>query len=115
MTEKKYILSIDEGTTSTRAVIFDHEGNKVIDSQKEFTQYFPEPGWVEHDANEIWNSVLSTIADAFIESGVKPSQISGIGITNQRETTLYGIKQQVYLFITQLFGNLVRVQRLLIN
>lgn len=88
MTEKKYILSIDEGTTSTRAVIFDHEGNKVIDSQKEFTQYFPEPGWVEHDANEIWNCVLSTIADAFIESGIKPSQISGIGITNQRETTI---------------------------
>src|SRR5699024_1598339 len=88
MTEKKYILSIDEGTTSTRAVILDHEGNKVIDSQKEFTQYFPEPGWVEHDANEIWNCVLSTIADAFIESGIKPSQISGIGITNQRETTI---------------------------
>lgn len=93
MTEKKYILSIDEGTTSTRAVIFDHEGKKVIDSQKEFTQYFPEPGWVEHDANEIWNCVLSTIADAFIESGVKPSQISGIGITNQRETSIIWDKE----------------------
>jgi len=88
MTEKKYILSIDEGTTSTRAVIFDHDGKKVIDSQKEFTQYFPQPGWVEHDANEIWTCVLSTIADAFIESGIKPAQISGIGITNQRETTI---------------------------
>ena len=85
---KKYILAIDEGTTSTRAIIFDHAGKKVIDSRKEFNQYFPKPGWVEHDANEIWNSVLSTIANSFINSGIKPDQIAGIGITNQRETTV---------------------------
>ncbi|MDF7672388.1 glycerol kinase GlpK [Lactobacillus sp. ESL0701] len=85
---EKYILAIDEGTTSTRAIILDHAGKKVIDSRKEFRQYFPKPGWVEHDANEIWNSVLSTIANSFINSGIKPEQIAGIGITNQRETTV---------------------------
>lgn len=85
---ENYILAIDEGTTSTRTIIFDHDGNKVADAQKEFPQYFPQPGWVEHNANEIWNAVLSTIANAFIDSGVKPNQISGIGITNQRETTI---------------------------
>ncbi|GEP19189.1 glycerol kinase GlpK [Pediococcus argentinicus] len=85
---KKYILAIDEGTTSTRTIIFDHDGKKVADAQREFPQYFPHPGWVEHNANEIWNAVLSTIANAFIESGIKPSQIAGIGITNQRETTI---------------------------
>ena len=84
----KYILAIDEGTTSTRTIIFDHAGNKMADVQREFPQYFPKPGWVEHNANEIWNAVLSTIANAFIESGIKPNQISGIGITNQRETTV---------------------------
>lgn len=87
MTEK-YIMSIDEGTTSTRAIIFDKKGHKIADAQREFTQHFPEPGWVEHDANEIWNAVQSTIANVFIESGIKPDQISGIGITNQRETTV---------------------------
>lgn len=89
----KYIMAIDEGTTSTRAIIFDHAGHKVVDSQREFPQYFPQPGWVEHNANEIWNAVLSTIANAFIESGIKPAQISGIGITNQRETTIVWDKQ----------------------
>ncbi|MFC6324064.1 glycerol kinase GlpK [Companilactobacillus baiquanensis] len=83
-----YIMAIDEGTTSTRAIIFDKKGSKVADAQREFTQHFPEPGWVEHDANEIWNAVQSTIANVFIESGIKPHQISGIGITNQRETTV---------------------------
>ncbi|WP_129044722.1 glycerol kinase GlpK [Companilactobacillus metriopterae] len=86
--DEKYIMAIDEGTTSTRAIIFDHNGNQVTDSQREFKQYFPKAGWVEHDANEIWNAVLSTIANAFIGSGVQPSQIAGIGITNQRETTV---------------------------
>ncbi|VDG30937.1 Glycerol kinase [Lactobacillus acidipiscis] [Lactiplantibacillus mudanjiangensis] len=92
MTEN-YIMAIDEGTTSSRAIIFDHDGHQVADSQKEFRQYFPQPGWVEHDANEIWSAVLSTIANVFIESGIKPAQISGIGITNQRETTIIWDKQ----------------------
>jgi len=84
----EYIMAIDEGTTSTRAIIFDHAGKQVADSQREFPQYFPQPGWVEHNANEIWNAVLSTIANVFIDSGIRPDQIKGIGITNQRETTI---------------------------
>ena len=64
------------------------KGNKIGSSQKEFTQYFPNAGWVEHNANEIWNSVQSVIAGSLIESGVKPTDIAGIGITNQRETTV---------------------------
>ncbi|MGR3741257.1 glycerol kinase GlpK [Companilactobacillus sp. DQM5] len=85
---EKYIMAIDEGTTSTRAIIFDKKGHQLADAQKEFTQYFPKPGWVEHDANEIWNAVLSTVANVFIESEIKPNQIAGIGVTNQRETTI---------------------------
>ena len=88
MAEKKYIMAIDQGTTSSRAIIFDKAGNKVGSSQKEFTQHFPQAGWVEHNANEIWNSVQSVIAGALIESGIKPTDIVGIGITNQRETTV---------------------------
>lgn len=88
MSQEKYIMAIDQGTTSSRAIIFDKKGQKISSSQKEFTQIFPQSGWVEHDANQIWNSVQSVIAGAFIESGVKPSQIEAIGITNQRETTV---------------------------
>lgn len=88
MVEEQYIMAIDQGTTSSRAIIFDKTGQKIGSSQKEFTQYFPQEGWVEHNANEIWNSVQSVIAGAFIESGIKPTQIAGIGITNQRETTV---------------------------
>ena len=91
--EEKYILSIDQGTTSSRAIIFNKKGEKVSSYQKEFTQIFPKAGWVEHNANEIWTSVQSVIAGAFIESGIKPSQIAGIGITNQRETTVVWDKE----------------------
>lgn len=90
---KSYIMAIDEGTTSTRAIIFDHQGRKVADAQKEFPQYFPQPGWVEHNANEIWTAVLSTIATVFIDSGIQSDQIQGIGITNQRETTVIWDKE----------------------
>ncbi|MBB5888027.1 glycerol kinase GlpK [Lactovum miscens] len=86
--EKKYILAIDQGTTSSRAIIFDKKGNKIAVAQKEFPQYFPKSGWVEHDANEIWQSVQSVLADLFIHSGAQPSEIAAIGITNQRETTV---------------------------
>ncbi|MGM0239130.1 glycerol kinase GlpK [Enterococcus sp. AZ103] len=85
---EKYVMAIDQGTTSSRSIIFNQQGKNVASSQKEFTQYFPEDGWVEHDANEIWNSVQSVIAGAFIESDIKPFQIVSIGITNQRETTV---------------------------
>ncbi|TQR21018.1 glycerol kinase GlpK [Psychrobacillus vulpis] len=84
----KYVLSIDQGTTSSRAILFDKQGNIVHSSQKEFTQYFPKPGWVEHDAMEIWGSVLSVIAGVLTESGNQPEDVHAIGITNQRETTV---------------------------
>lgn len=85
---QEFIMALDEGTTSTRAMIFDHAGRKITEAQKEFPQYFPHPGWVEHNPNEIWNAVQSTIAQAFINSHVRPEQVSAIGITNQRETTV---------------------------
>ncbi|WP_110927469.1 glycerol kinase GlpK [Bacillus massiliglaciei] len=85
---EKYILSLDQGTTSSRAILFNKKGEVVHVAQKEFQQIFPKPGWVEHNANEIWGSILSVIASCLSESGIKPEQISGIGITNQRETTV---------------------------
>lgn len=88
MSQEKYIMAIDQGTTSSRAIIFNKKGEKISSSQKEFPQIFPQAGWVEHNANQIWNSVQSVIAGAFIESSIKPEQIDAIGITNQRETTV---------------------------
>ena len=85
---KKYIMAIDQGTTSSRAIIFNKKAEIIASSQKEFPQIFPQSGWVEHDANAIWNSIQSVIAEVFIESGIKPNQIDSIGITNQRETTV---------------------------
>jgi glycerol kinase len=82
------MLAIDQGTTSSRAILFNKEGELVHTAQKEFQQYFPKPGWVEHNANEIWGSVLSVIAAVLTESGIQPTDIHGIGITNQRETTV---------------------------
>ncbi len=85
---EEYIMTIDQGTTSTRAILFNHKGEAVVKAQREFKQYFPKPGWVEHDANEIWQSVMGVVAEAFIQSQIVPSQVAGIGITNQRETTV---------------------------
>ena len=90
---EKYILSIDQGTTSTRAILFNKNGEIIHVAQKEFTQIFPQPGWVEHDANEIWGSVLAVLASVLAESNVKPEQIAGIGITNQRETAVVWDKE----------------------
>ncbi len=90
---EKYILSLDQGTTSSRAILFNKKGEIVHIAQKEFTQYFPKPGWVEHNANEIWASILSVIAEVLTESGKKAEQIAGIGITNQRETTVVWDKE----------------------
>jgi glycerol kinase len=85
---KKYILAIDQGTTSTRAIIFDEKSNIVSIANKEIKQYYPKPGWVEQDANEIWLSVISTITQALVLKNILPNQIESIGITNQRETTI---------------------------
>ena len=88
-----YIMAIDQGTTSTRAVIFDKKGQPQWSFQSDITQHYPEPGWVEHDANEIWIKTLQVIAGALIESGLNPNEIDGIGITNQRETTVIWDKE----------------------
>lgn len=85
---KKYMLALDQGTTSSRAILFDQAGAIVHSAQRELPQYFPKPGWVEQNPNEIWGSILSVIATCLSESGVKPRQVAGIGITNQRETTI---------------------------
>ncbi|WNS73847.1 glycerol kinase GlpK [Bacillus sp. DTU_2020_1000418_1_SI_GHA_SEK_038] len=90
---EKYILSLDQGTTSSRAIIFDRKGAVVHIAQKEFKQYFPNPGWVEHNPNEIWGSILAVIAAVLSETRIKPQQIAGIGITNQRETTVVWNKE----------------------
>ncbi|WP_367296477.1 glycerol kinase GlpK [Levilactobacillus yonginensis] len=88
MNDQQYMMAIDEGTTSTRAILFDRHGQIAGQAQREFHQYFPQPGWVEHDANEIWNAVQSVISDALIDSDVQPYKVRGIGITNQRETAI---------------------------
>lgn len=85
---KKYVMSIDQGTTSTRAVLIDKEGKIAASNQREFTQHFPRSGWVEHNANEIWSSVLSVVSGVMIENNITPAEIDSIGITNQRETAV---------------------------
>ncbi|MDX1585801.1 MAG: glycerol kinase GlpK [Balneolaceae bacterium] len=88
MNQKQYILAFDQGTTSSRAILFDHHGSIVSKAQKEFEQIFPKPGWVEHDPNEIWSSQTGVAAEAVTKAGIKPNQVAAIGITNQRETTV---------------------------
>ena len=85
---KKYILALDQGTSSSRAIVFDHEGLICSTAQQEFTQYFPRPGWVEHDPMEIWASEAAVIAEAISKIGINGKDIAAIGITNQRETTI---------------------------
>ena len=86
--EKKYILSLDQGTTSSRAILFDHTGRMVGMAQKEFTQQYPQPGWVEHDPEEIWNSQWEVLQTVLSDNNLRSDQIAAIGITNQRETTV---------------------------
>ena len=84
----KYILAFDQGTTSSRAILFDHEANILSLAQREFRQIFPEPGWVEHDPAEIWSTQLGVATEALARIGARASDVAAIGITNQRETTL---------------------------
>lgn len=86
--EKKYVLALDQGTTSSRAIIFDKNQKIVAMAQKEFTQIYPKEGWVEHDAVEIYSSQYGVMIEAIVKSGIDPAEIAGIGITNQRETTV---------------------------
>ena len=85
---EKCILSLDQGTSSSRAIVFDHAGNVLSVAQKEFTQHFPRPGWVEHDAREIWATEAAVMTEAVAMAGLSGEQVAGIGITNQRETTV---------------------------
>jgi len=85
---QRYILALDQGTTSSRSILFAHDGTPVAVAQREFTQHFPRPGWVEHDPREIWASQRATIDEVMARAGATPSQVAAIGITNQRETTL---------------------------
>lgn len=85
---KKYIMALDQGTTSSRAIIFNHEGEIVQVAQKEFTQYYPKPGWVEHDPMEIWGTQSGVLREVLETAGIRPQEIAAIGITNQRETTV---------------------------
>jgi len=85
---QKFILAIDQGTTGTRAIAYDRDGHVVSHSYRQLTQYYPRPGWVEHDPEEIWQSCLFVIEEILTKSGLKPAKIEAIGITNQRETTL---------------------------
>ena len=84
----QYILALDQGTTSSRSIIFDKKGNIISSAQKEFKQIFPQPGWVEHDADEIWSTQFGTMAEAVAKANITMKQIAAIGITNQRETTV---------------------------
>jgi glycerol kinase len=90
---QQFILSFDQGTTSSRAIIFDKKGSIIASAQKEFTQFFPQPGWVEHDANEIWSTQIGVAAEAISKAGLGVKEIAAIGITNQRETTVVWDKQ----------------------
>ncbi len=83
-----YILALDQGTTSSRSMLFDKQGNIISTAQKEFKQIYPQPGWVEHDANEIWSTQFGTMAEAVAKAHINMKQVAGIGITNQRETTV---------------------------
>ena len=85
---KQYVIALDQGTTSSRCIIFDREQNIIGLAQREFTQHYPQPGWVEHDPMEIWSSQSSVLTEALAQSGVTPSEVAAIGITNQRETTI---------------------------
>ena len=87
-TEKKYVVSLDQGTTSSRAIIFNHDGDIVGSSQREFTQYYPQAGWVEHDPMEIWGTQSSVLTEVLAKTGIRSDEVAALGITNQRETTV---------------------------
>ena len=95
----KYIMALDAGTTSNRCILFNEKGERLSVAQREFTQYFPKPGWVEHDADEIWASMLGVAVEAMTKIGADASKIAAIGITS------YGIKIPAYLSIMRSYGS----------
>lgn len=88
MSSRRYILALDQGTTSSRAVLFDHEGKPCGIAQKEFTQSYPRPGWVEHDPDEIWSSQNAVMAEVLSRANLQAGDLAAIGISNQRETII---------------------------
>ena len=88
VTEKNYVIALDQGTTSSRAIIFNRDTDIVSVAQREFTQIYPEPGWVEHNPMEIWATQRSVLTEVVAQSGISLKDVAGIGITNQRETTI---------------------------
>ena len=85
---RNFILALDQGTTSSRSILFDHSGKIHASASREFKQHFPKPGWIEHDPMDIWSSQKATAEEVLTESGVTPSDLAALGITNQRETTI---------------------------
>lgn len=102
---KKYIMALDAGTTSNRCILFNEQGVICSVAQKEFTQYFPHPGWVEHDADEIWSSMLGVAVEAMNKLNITPDQVAAIGITNRERQRSSGIRIQENLCIMQLSGS----------
>jgi glycerol kinase len=92
---KEYVLAIDEGTTGTTAMVFNRDGDVISKVNREFPQYYPQGGWVEHDPEEIWEATLAAVADALTDAGARPEQLASIGITNQRETSVFWRKGEV--------------------
>src|SRR5688500_7106116 len=88
MSQPRYVLALDQGTTSSRSIVFGRAGEIVATAQKEFPQLYPKPGWVEHDPNAIWSSQSATMAEALAHARITAADIAAIGVTNQRETTL---------------------------
>lgn len=108
---EQYILSLDQGTTSTRAILFNKHGEVVHIAQKEFNQYFPKPGWVEHDANEIWSSVLSVIASVLSEKIYNQSKLRQLALQINGKRRLFGIKTAGIRSIMPLYGNQDKLQK----
>ena len=94
---KKYIIALDQGTTSSRAILFNHEGNICGLAQSDLPQYFPHPGWVEHNPKEILSSQLKVLTELLVSKGLTIDEIDSIGITNQRETTIVVIRANQYI------------------
>ena len=106
----KYIMALDAGTTSNRCILFNEKGEMCSAAQKEFTQYFTQPGWVEHDANEIWSTQLGVAVEAMNKIGASAKDIAAIGITNQRETAIVWDKDARSVFLkAHFFGQPFKV------
>lgn len=108
----KYVLAIDQGTTSSRAILFNHQGTIITLAQKPFQQYFPKPGWVEHDPNEIWYTQSSVIKEAMAKADVTDSHIACIGIANQRETTIIWDRETGFPVTMRSYGR-IAVRRII--